>query len=193
MTRYTDREPIPALNGSLHLIGSHNVGKPSCRECIDFLSYDVDGTSYACHLFSPLVTGIDRAITMSDFEKDESLSQYGGTEDPSCIDCPLCSWCPTCYGFNYLFTGSTGTRDHRICKMIFAQAFAASEYQIRHYSSVGITKATAGKAKAAVRAYRVLRGDEHMLEILSVRTGRVCPSPKSVGCLMEIDRKEVAV
>ena len=156
LTRYTNREPIPALNGSLHLIGSRNIVKPSCRECIVFLAYDVDGSAYPCHLFSPLVVGEDRAINMCDFEKDDELAQYGGKDDLYCTDCPLCNWCPTCYGFNYLFTGSTGTRDHSICKMMFAQALAASEYQINYFRKVGITEANAHKAKAAIRAYRIL-------------------------------------
>ena len=159
LTRYKEREPIPVLNGSLDLIGSRNVGKPSCRECIDFLSYDVDGTAYPCHLFSPLVVGEERTISLSDFEKDDALTRYGGKDDPYCTECPLCNWCPTCYGFNYLFTGSTGTRDHRICKMMFAQALAASEYQIQYFRKVGITEANAHKAKAAIRAYRILKSN----------------------------------
>lgn len=157
LTRYTDREPIPALNGSLHLIGSHNVGKPSCRGCIDFLTYDVDGTTYPCHLFSPLVAGEELSISLSDFEKDDTLTQYGDKYDPYCIECHLCNWCPPCYGFNYMLTGSMGTRDHHVCKMMFAQALAASEYQINYFRKVGITESNAHKAKAAIRAYRILR------------------------------------
>lgn len=157
LTRYTDREPIPALNGSLHLIGSRNIGKPTCRDCIDFLAYDVDGTAYPCHLFSPLVVGKERSISLSDFEKDDKLAQYGGRDDPRCTDCPLCNWCPTCYGFNYHFTGSTGKRDHHICKMMFAQALAACEYQIHYFSTAGVSASTAHKASAAIRAYRIIK------------------------------------
>lgn len=166
LTRYTDREPIPALNGSLHLIGSHNVGNPSCRECIDFRTYDVDGTAYPCHLFSPLVVGEERSISLSDFEKDDKLAQYGGNSDTYCTDCSLCNWCPTCYGFNYLLSGNTGTRDHHVCKMVFAQALAASEYQIRYFNKVGVTEATANKVKAAIYAYRTLRNSKYLCEIL---------------------------
>ena len=157
LTRYTDREPIPALNGSLHLIGSSNVVKPSCRDCIDFLAYDVDGTVYPCHLFSPLVVGKGQSINLPNFEKDDKLMQYGGKHDPYCTDCPLCNWCPTCYGFNYMLTGSMGTRDHRTCKMMFAQAFAASEYQINYFRKTGITESNVHKAKSAIRAYRILK------------------------------------
>ena len=179
LTRYADREPIPALNGSLHLIGSGNVGKPSCRECIDFLAYDVDGTAYPCHLFSPLVAGEELPISLSDFEKDDTLTQYGGKHDPYCIECPLCNWCPTCYGFNYLFTSSTGTRDHQVCKMMFAQAFAASEYQINYFRKVGITEANTHKAKAALRAYRILRERKEATNLQGVGSNILCPTDEN--------------
>lgn len=154
LAKYADVEPIPILSCSLGLVGEqHPQAKPSCNG----LTYDVDGTAYPCHLFSPIVVGDERAICLATFEQDEDLKQYGGKDDPHCTECPLCNWCPTCYGFNYLFTGSTGTRDHRTCKMMFAQAFAASEYQINYFRKVGITEANAHRAKAAIRAYRMLR------------------------------------
>ena len=193
LIRYTDREPIPALNGSLHLIGSRNIGKPTCRDCIDFLVYDVDGTTYPCHLFSPLVVGQERSITLDYFEKDDRLMQYGGKDDPCCSDCPLCNWCPTCYGFNYLFTGSTGARNNHACKMMFAQALAASEYQICYFNTVGVTETTASKAKAAIHAYRTLRNNKNLCETLCNETPHVCQPRKNVRGALKNDRKEAAV
>ena len=181
LTRYTDREPIPALNGSLHLIGRHNVGKPSCRECIDFRTYDVDGTAYPCHLFTPLVVGKERSISLDYFEKDDRLMQCGGKDDPYCSDCPLCNWCPTCYGFNYLFTGSTGARDHHICKMMFAQALAASEYQINYFRKVGITEANAHKARAAIHAYRILSEGKETTNLQGAGSNTLYPTDVEKG------------
>ncbi len=161
LTKFSDKEPIPALNRSLGLVGSTPQPTPSCRECIDYIAYDVDVIVYPCHLFSPIVVGTDRAITLSEFECDDELERYGGKKDPSCERCVLRSWCPTCYGFNYLFTGSTGRRDHSICKMMFAQALAAREYQIQYFNMVGVTEATASKVKAAIRAYHALRNNKY--------------------------------
>ena len=157
LTQYSDREPIPTLFKTLEHIGNRIVDTPSCRECIDFLAYDVDGTVYPCHLFMPLIVGDQRVISMAAFEQDEELRRYGGKNDPYCFGCPLVNWCHTCYGFNYLYTGCTGTRNHNQCKMMFAQAFAASEFQIRHFMKIGVSHDNAHKVQAAIRAYRLLR------------------------------------
>lgn len=167
LTRFADKEPIPALNRSLGLVGSVPQPMPSCRDCIDCIAYDVDGVVYPCHLFSPIVVGTARTVKFSEFESDDELERYGGKIDHSCDGCVLRSWCQTCYGFNYLFTGSTGRRDHSACKMMFAQAFTASEYQIRHFKVMGITEANAHMARSAIRAYRVLRSSKVLKEILN--------------------------
>ena len=158
LQQFSESEPISTLTKSLGLIGEKPLVKPSCRECVDFACYDADGTIYPCHLFSPIVGGYNRVISMSAFECDDTMKQFGCKDDPYCADCPLCNWCPTCYGFNYLLTGSTGTKDHRVCKMMFAQALAASEFQVRYYRHMGVTQENASKVKSAIRAYRLCGG-----------------------------------
>ena len=51
--------------------------------------------------------------------------------------------------------------------MMFAQALAACEYQIRYFSKVGVSASTAHKAKAAIRAYRILKECKRLREFLS--------------------------
>ena len=51
--------------------------------------------------------------------------------------------------------------------MMFAQAFTASEYQIRHFKVMGITEANAHMARSAIRAYRVLRSSKVLKEVLN--------------------------
>ena len=147
------KEPIPILTNSLELIGSSVLNRMPCGN----VAYDVDGQVYPCHLFTPIVVGNGRAIHMTEFKRDCTMSQFGGLNDPYCSDCPLCNWCPTCYGFNYLLTGNTGTRDHSICKMMFAQALAASEYQIQYFRRAGVSEENAKKVKAAIQTYRILK------------------------------------
>lgn len=127
LTQHPDVEPLPVLTNSLMSIGSAPVSKSMCGAGADKVTYDVDGEAYGCHLFSPIVVGKEKACKLCDFD----IFKLGGTEDWGCISCPLCNWCNTCYGFNYLLTGSTGLKDHSICKMMFAQALAASEYQLK--------------------------------------------------------------
>ena len=80
-----------------------------------------------------------------------------GLNDPYCTNCPLCNWCPRCYGFNYLLTGNTGTRDYSICKMIFAQALAASEYQIQYFGKADVSEEKKKKVNVAIQTYRILK------------------------------------
>lgn len=149
-------EWVPVLSRSLEGVGSPLTNHGRCRDCEDFNCVDVDGRRYPCHLFSPLVLGEEGGISMAQYEKDEDFRCLGGRSDDICRQCPLCSYCPTCYGFNYLFAGDTSRRDYSVCKMMFAQAIVASEFQVRYFSSIGVSKSNASMAGAAVRAYRVL-------------------------------------
>lgn len=151
-----DLERVPVIGRSLESVDGikHECG--TCRGCSDFNCYDVDGSRYPCHLFSPLVVGESRKVTMSQFEADETMAKFGGLVDDRCRECPLCNFCSTCYGFNYLVTGSTGKKDHSICKMMFAQVCATSEFQVRYYTKVGVDKENARSVGAAVRAFRHL-------------------------------------
>jgi hypothetical protein len=91
----------------------------------DKITYDVNGTGYSHHLFSPIVVGDERAVPLINFD----INKLGGIEDIKCRDCPILKLCPTCYGFNYLFRGKTNLRDHTMCCMVYAQFLVACEYQ----------------------------------------------------------------
>lgn len=93
-------------------------------------TYDVDGTLYGCHMFTPLVLG-SRALKHADFsgwDRDQELT------DPACRGCGMMQWCPTCIGFNLKDRGAVNLRDHRWCAMSVAQAMAACRFQIEYFS-----------------------------------------------------------
>ena len=77
--------------------------------------------------------------------------------------------------------------------MMFAQALAASEYQICYFNTVGVTETTASKAKAAIHAYRTLRNNKNLCETLCNETPHVCQPRKNVRGALKNDRKEAAV
>ncbi|HSQ41212.1 MAG TPA: hypothetical protein VLM37_02905, partial [Fibrobacteraceae bacterium] len=91
------------------------------------ITYDVDGRSYGCHMFSPVVLGEKEALEKS--RVDWSCENIA--EDPRCRDCCLKNYCPTCMGFNYRYRGNIATRDFRWCKMILAEAMVSCSFQIK--------------------------------------------------------------
>lgn len=90
-------------------------------------------------------------------------------------------------------SASTVQNYHFICKMSYAQAFAAIEYQIRLFTKMGVTEVAASKANASIYAYRTLRNNKYMCEILCSETNYVCQTRKRVRGTIKTDRKEVAV
>ena len=87
----------------------NNLKSCSCGE--DLSCIDIDGTVYACHLFSPIALSKEKA--------DESLSFDFSTHDyfqnDTCRKCMLNSLCNHCYGMNFICTGSVRTPDPFHC------------------------------------------------------------------------------
>jgi uncharacterized protein len=118
------------------------------------ITYDIDGKSYGCHMFSPIVLGLDGALEMNKllWESEEIAT------DLRCKDCFLKKYCPTCMGFNYHYRGNVAKRDFRWCKMVLAEVIAGCEFQIRKLSYKEIlTKREAEYGQCALEAYSVLK------------------------------------
>jgi uncharacterized protein len=98
-----------------------------CGTGVHMITYDVDGRSYGCQMFSPIVLGPEKALESSEVEWTcDTIS-----EDERCKECCLKDYCPTCMGFNYHYRGDLSKRDFRWCKMILAEAIASCEFQIK--------------------------------------------------------------
>ncbi len=119
-------------------------------------TYDVDGTLYGCHMFTPLVLG-NRALKHADFtgwNNDQAVT------DPACRGCGMMNWCSTCIGFNLKDRGAVHLRDHRWCAINAAQAMAACQFQIEYFSRLTrekeIHEREAATLKGALDAYEYL-------------------------------------
>lgn len=149
--------PCNLLTRCLGGLGEQAVKKMRyCGSGTYMTTYDVDGSKYGCHMFSPLVLG-DRALKLDDI-KDWSDAEY--FTDETCNGCGLSEWCPTCIGFNMLTRGSVDKRDHRWCSMVAAQAIATCQFQLKYFSKLaGMSSLTENEAvmlKAALQAHRYL-------------------------------------
>ncbi len=147
--------PINLISAGLFGIAENQQHQRKyCGTGTSMKTYDVDGTSYPCHMFSPIVCGAERAL---EIEKS-GITENCPITDLSCEGCNLLMWCPTCYGINYHFRGDMASRDHRLCTMIRTQALAACEFQLAYYDKhlERLTDADMAQLKGALHSYRIL-------------------------------------
>jgi len=125
-----------------------------CGTGTGMITYDVDGKTYPCHMFSPIVIGLERALDL----KKSGITDDCHVADHFCDNCKLMNWCPTCYGFNYRLRGEISARDHSWCKMIRSQATASIEFQIAYYHKHidKLTEKDMAQLKGGIEAYQVL-------------------------------------
>lgn len=152
---HDDFKPVNLLSDALYGIGETQTQQKYCGTGTNMVTYDVDGTAYPCHMFSPVVCG-KRALRL----ENSGIRPNCLIEDPECSDCNLQRWCPTCYGFNYNFRQDIAKRDHRFCPMILEQAKAAARFQTLFYEAhrAAITDVDIPQLKAALNAYTIFFG-----------------------------------
>ncbi len=126
--------PINIMTKPLAFIGNSTNSLTQTKFCgtgTNMVTYDVDGSAYGCHMFTPIVLGKEKALKVNQI--DWSCKTIA--EDPVCGKCVLKCWCPTCMGFNYRYRGDVAKRDLRWCKMILAEALVVCEFQIEYLTS----------------------------------------------------------
>lgn len=154
---HPEYEPSNLLTRPLANIGDRTEYQVKfCGSGTYMITYDVDGTLYGCHMFTPLVLGT-RALKYSDFtgwDNEQELT------DPTCRGCGMMRWCPSCIGYNLKDRGAVHLRDHRWCSMIAAQAMAACQFQIEYFSRLTreqeLRELEAAALKGALNAYEYL-------------------------------------
>ena len=119
-------ETIPMFARRIGLLTiERNPKQKWCGTGTHMITYDVDGKTYPCHLFTPMVLGTQKAAELQ--EKMDFSSQEVNT-DPFCADCSLLNICPTCYGFNYRDTGNIATREKTMCELFRIQISVLAYY-----------------------------------------------------------------
>ena len=151
-------EPCNLLTRSLAGI-EYGVNEQTkyCGSGDGMITYDVDGTAYGCHMFTPIVLNEKAKPLGSTAECAGKLT----ITDSFCKGCGLSNWCPTCIGFNVKDRGNACNRDHRWCNMVAAQAAEACAYQLECLDKITsyreLNKAEAEQLKFALKAYEVLK------------------------------------
>lgn len=79
----------------------------------DLVCIDCDGEEYACHLFSPITIGKERALEVKETINFCDHEKFGCKE---CKDCLLQSLCSICHGMNYIMFGKVDMQSDFICK-----------------------------------------------------------------------------
>ena len=87
--------------------------------------YDIDGSQYPCHWFTPLVLNDSELekVKQLDFNKESSFIRK------KCIRCRLINVCPTCYGMNFKEFGNLQERSSWYCSAFIEQFLANCRLQ----------------------------------------------------------------
>ena len=120
-------KPVDLLTLRFHDVLLPCSPQPFCGAGKGFITYDITGEAYPCHMFTPLVSDKSAAnrISAESFQKE---SRY---VDPRCENCVVVNICTTCYGYNYGRSGRIDCRDPRLCDLFQSQCKAAAWFQLR--------------------------------------------------------------
>ena len=117
--------------------------------------YDVDGTLYPCHLFTPLVISpceirVGGASLISATLSVCWIRNAGDAAEGHCV--------PTCYGFNYKASGDPAMRDPVLCRMFKVQLLENCRFHAATLRGKkgGFSREDCKKAKAVLKIHREL-------------------------------------
>ena len=152
-------KPINLIAAGLFgIMENQKKQRKCCGTGTSMKTYDIDGKTYPCHMFAPIVCGPERALEL----EKSGMTETCQVTDHFCKNCNIIRWCPTCYGINYNFRGDITFRDHRLCTMIRTQAHVACEFQIAYYSKHidKLIEEDMAQLKGAINSYRIFMDDK---------------------------------
>lgn len=148
--------PLNRLTRFVDVFNNPSTEKKQIIDCgsgHNMVTYDINGKTYGCHMFSTVVLG-DNAIGSNDIDWDDPNLMV----DSYCESCVLRRFCPTCPGFNYRYRGSLAKRDKRWCSLVLAEAITACEFQIERIAMIDdLSEKDAEHAQTAIKAYHILK------------------------------------
>lgn len=149
-----DYKPVDFLTRPLSKIGK-GIGKAgkTCGAGTGLVTYDIDGTCYPCHMFTPVVLG-SRSLPLD----KACFCCETASLDKHCLTCCYLNWCSSCYGFNYFHRGDVFKRDCKLCMMIDVHARACCEFQLKYYyaNRSRLSKADSVQVRIALDTYAFL-------------------------------------
>lgn len=113
--------PMAMISMPVWAILDFNNTPMRCQLGESLICYDCDGTSYPCHLFSPLTIGSNKL----ELTKNIDFASLHKKESSICKKCLLRPLCLTCYGVNYMDTGDCNNQTPFNCAQ-FKLFFLAS-------------------------------------------------------------------
>lgn len=105
----------------------HDNIQKSCSCGEDLTCIDLNGETYACHLFSPVALSIKRAKESQKIDFDN----YEALQNQTCQKCVLNCLCNHCYGMNYICTGDVTGADPFHCAAFKIMFTANCRHQLR--------------------------------------------------------------
>jgi hypothetical protein len=138
-----------------YLDESKDIPPKNCGCSSTIGMYDIDGRSYPCHLFLPIVHGkeIKEEIDKLDFSNDDNLVSS------ECRECKILKACSTCYGYNFVERECISKRDLTMCKLRLAEIKVISAFQIKYFMAKqeSLTNDELLMFKAAYNAYGLVK------------------------------------
>ncbi len=152
--QYTPIQRLKAIKLPLRHPREHTYSK-QCGTGEGMITYDTDGTTYSCHMFTPIIHGQDKALQLKSLDWCDSELM---TFEP-CDGCALKMSCTTCPGFNFHYRGSVAARDLHRCLITLAEAHAACNFMINLCSRNvdNLTESDMTHLKDALELYDILQ------------------------------------
>ena len=124
--------PVSLLDVKLdHVLNKTRTKRKFCGTGTHMSTFDVDGTCYPCQMFTPLVMSCSQIAGLASVDfHDESA-----VVDPKCDECVLYPFCPTCYGFNYKYTGNIAIREPVMCRLFKVQVLECCRFEMQRFAA----------------------------------------------------------
>lgn len=135
---YNSHEGLPMISQFVHNLKAyadsidHPFEQPQiCGAGNGYQVFDTDGTSYPCHILSPLVLRGEKLENV----KCGSCQSVKDYSDSRCTGCPYTSACPTCIASNYLYRGALQSRDWTHCQIMKTEVQAYMKKEVLRMSA----------------------------------------------------------
>lgn len=117
-----EMSPASMVNVDICRITQPSDWRKRCACGEGLICYDIDGQSYPCHLFSPIVLNEEQLHNFRNaYYKFAEIDSFA---DERCFSCAIRKCCPRCHGMNYIYTGSLASSPPVFCLASQIEFFA---------------------------------------------------------------------